>query len=192
MSLFEVITITLSVILGLSMSHILWSTIATVRVRHKLKLHWLPLFWAACIFLQHAYYWFAVYSIEQSIGGWSWSWYLQLLLLAVLLFAAGALILPPELQSADDLSQDFQEHGRLALIPFAAHQLLWVPTNFRMGDQVFPDDLLVPSNFVNFVLFALILVGFLGKRNLIQATAASLYLALLIWAQTTVWAPGVF
>ena len=192
MSLFEVITITLSVILGLSMSHILWSTIATVRVRHKLKLHWLPFFWAACIFLQHAYYWFAVYSIEQSIDGWSWSWYLQLLLLAVLLFAAGALILPPESQRADDLRQDFQQNGRLALIPLAAHQLLWVPTNFRMGNQIFPEDLLAPGNFVNFVLFALIVVGFYGKSIFVRAATASLYLAFLIWAQTTLWAPGVF
>jgi hypothetical protein len=192
MSLFEVITITLSVILGLSMGHMLWTTIAMVRARDRLSLHWLPFIWAASIFLQHAYYWFAVYSIDLAIDGWSYSLYLQLLLIAVLLFAAGALILPSESRHIDDLHQDFQRNGKLALIPFAAHQLLWLPTNLRTVSHFALEDFLVPGNFINLVLFALIVIGFFVKRGIAQAATAFLYLAFLIWAQTNLCAIGVF
>ena len=46
----------------------------------------------------------------------------------------GALVLPSESQQrVGDLLSDFRAHGRLALIPLAAYQLLWIPTNYRGG-----------------------------------------------------------
>lgn len=192
MTLFEIITITLSVILGLSMGHILWSTVALIRAREEVQLHWLPLSWAAGIFLQHSFYWFAAYSISLKIDDWTWAWYLQLLLLAILLFAAGAMILPTESKPVENLLQDFEKHGRLALIPLAAHQLLWFPTNFRANDAMsFPRDLLIPGNLVNIILILFIAIGFRTKSTTVHGIAVSVFLLVLIWAQSSLWSQDV-
>ena len=113
MSQFEVITITLSFVLGLSMSHLLWAAAAAVRARRDLRLRWLPFLWAACIFFVHVQYWFAAFAINTVIDQWTWSWYLQMLALGVLLFASGALVLPSESQQrSGDLLDDFRERWR--------------------------------------------------------------------------------
>ena len=109
MSQFEVITLTLSFVLGLSMSHLLWAAAAAVRARDSLRLHWLPFLWASCIFFVHIQYWFAAFTVDTIIDEWSWSWYLQMLALGVLLFASGALVLPSESQQrSGQLIDDFQ------------------------------------------------------------------------------------
>ena len=81
MSQFEVIAITLSLILGLSASHILWAAASAVRARNEFKLHWLPFVWAVCIFFQHISFFLGGQMIDLRIDSWSWSWYLHVLLL---------------------------------------------------------------------------------------------------------------
>lgn len=192
MDQFELVSISLSVILGLSMGHMLWSAASTVRARDRVELHWLPFAWAACIFLQHAHFWFSAFSINLAIEDWSWSWYLQILAHAVLLFAAGAVVLPTDSQLAGELREDFRRHGKLALVPFAAYQLLWFPTNFRSSGSLDPADLLLPGNLANFVLIALLVVGFRARKTAVEAGAVALFGAVLIWATTFAWAQNAF
>lgn len=192
MDQFEIVTITLSVILGLSMSHILWTGASAFRARRELKLHWLPFAWAVCIFLQHAHFWFSALSIDLELDAWTWSWYLQFLLLAVLLFAAGALILPSDSKRADDLLEDFQNHGRLALIPFVLYQLVWIPTNYRSTGSTELMYLFTPGNLANLVLITLLVIAFFAKKTIVHAAVVILFAAVLSWAQSFVWSPGVF
>ena len=186
MSQFDVITITLSFVLGLSMSHLLWSAASAVRARREFRLHWLPFAWAGCIFFVHVQYWFAAFSIDLGLEGWTWSWYLQVLLPGVLLFASGALVLPSESQQrVGDLVDDFRDHGRLGLLPLAAYYVLWIPTNFRMDGQLFHS-----GNLANVLLCSLVLVAFRAKSRSVQTGAILLFLAVLTWATFFVWAAG--
>jgi hypothetical protein len=182
----------LSVILGLSMSHILWTGASAVRARRELKLHWLPFAWAACIFLQHAHFWFSALSVDLSLDGWSWTWYLQFLLLAVLLFAAGALVLPSDSSRTDDLLEDFRAHGKISLVPFVLYQLVWIPTNFRAGGSTELIHLLDPGNLANLILITLLVIAFFAKRTFVHAVVVLLFALVLTWAQAFVWSPGVF
>ena len=184
MSQFELVTITLSFVLGLSMTHILGSAASAVRARKELVLHWLPFAWAGCIFLLHVQFWVAARDIDVNIDSWTWSWYLNALLLAVLLFASGALVLPTESQQRQGaLLEDFQEHGRLSLIPLAIYCFSWVPTSMRLGPSPF-----VSGNLAIMALSALALMGFLSRRPLVRSGTVLLFAAIQIWAMIFVWA----
>jgi hypothetical protein len=190
---FEIVLISLSIILGLSMGHMLWTAAAVVRYREQVELDWLPFAWAACIFLQHAHFWFSAFSVNLDIGTWTWTWYLQILAHAVLLFAAGALVLPTEAQLTGALRVDFEKHGRLALIPFVAYQLLWFPTNFRADQDVSQFiDLLRPGNLANFILIALLITGFRAKKRVLQSATVITFGLVLAWASTFAWAQNAF
>jgi hypothetical protein len=186
MSQFEVVTLTLSFVLGLSMSHLLWAAAAAVRARRDLRLHWLPFLWAACIFFVHVQYWFAVFAIDTIIDQWTWSWYLHMLALGVLLFASGALVLPSESQQrSGDLLDDFEEHGRLGLIPLAGYHFLWLPTAYRIDQATFE-----AGNYANLALTVLAVIGFTTKRVSIQWTSGVAFGLVVVWASVFVWTGG--
>ncbi|MBT8488555.1 MAG: hypothetical protein HKO77_01065 [Gemmatimonadetes bacterium] len=183
MSAFEVITIVLSLILGLSAGHILWSVASVVRARERLRMHWLPFAWAAAIFFQHASFFLGSLMIDRRIAAWAWSWYAHVLLLAVLLFASGALVLPSESEErVGNLLDDFRKHGRLALIPFAAYHLAWIVMNARLNGIQFDDGQLA-----NVLLLTVMGVGFWARSLRVQGLAALGFLALLTWANVFVW-----
>jgi hypothetical protein len=183
MTQFEVVTITLGFVLGLSMSHILWSAASAVRARHELDLDWVPFVWAGCVFLMHVGYWPFVYTVDLVIDQWTWWWYLHVLFLAVLLFASGALVLPSEeKQRLGSLANDFDEHGRLGLIPLALYCWLNVPTSVWLGNTVF-----VTGNYAIFGLGAVALIAFSSKRRVVQRVAALLFAVVEIWAMVFLW-----
>ena len=192
MDQFEVIATALSIIIGLGMSHLLWTASSAFRSREELRLHWIPLGWAACIFLQHANFLISAFAVDRDIGVWTYSWYLQILLQAVLLFSSGALVLPPESWRTPDLWADFEKHGRYGLLMFAAYQALWIPTNYR-ADPTMTDraGLLRPGNLLNFFLIALLLTGFVARRERVQGAAVLLALASLILGMTFAWSQNV-
>ena len=181
---FEVITVTLSFVLGLGMTHLLWSAASAVRARRDFDLHWLPFVWAACIFAQHASFFVTVLDIDNAIGTWSWSWYLHVLLLGILLFGSGALVLPSESQQRiGSLLEDFHTHGRLGLLCLAAYQFAWFPTNYRLNGT-----LMHVGNLINLALVILALVGYGSRRPKLEAAAALGFAFLLAMGISFVWA----
>ena len=185
MSLFEIITITLSFVLGISASHILWSTACAIRDRRHMRLHWIPLAWAGCIFMVHIQYWFAAYQTNALIEKWAWLPYLILLLLSILLFFAGALVLPRDSRHRpDSLFEDFQTDGRLGLMPLAAYHIAWIPTGWY-----FYDNAMEFENLVNIALFALVMTSLSTRNERLEAAVIISYAALFIYASVFMWAP---
>ncbi len=186
MSKFEVVTLTLSFVLGLSMSHLLWAAAAAFRARRHLRLHGLPFLWAACIFFVHVQYWFALFAIDRVVDHWTWSWYLQMLGLGILLFAGGALVLPSESQQrSGNLLDDFHEHGRYGLIPLAAYHLFWILTAYRMDQATFE-----AGNYPNLALAAFAFIGISSKRVSLQWVTAIAFGLIVVWASVFVWTGG--
>ncbi len=106
--------------------------------------------------------------------------------LGVLLFASGALILPSESQQrSGDLMEDFEEHGRLGLIPLAAYHLFWLPTAYRINQATFE-----AGNYANIALAALAIVGLTVRRTSIQWLSAVGFGLVVVWASTFVWTGG--
>ena len=185
MSLFEIITITLSFVLGISASHVLWSTACAFRDRRRMRLHWIPLAWAGCIFMVHIQYWFAAYQTDALIDEWSWLSYLILLSLSILLFFAGALILPRDsTQRPESLLEDFRLDGRLGLAPLAAYHALWLPTNWY-----FYGNYLGIESMINVVLFGLALTALWRMSARVQGVVVIAYAAVFTYASVFLWAP---
>lgn len=185
MSQFEIISLTLSLVLGLSISHMLWATASLIRARKRIQFHWLPFLWTACIFFHHVQFWFAAFDVNKEAETWTWSLYLNILFLGIALVLSGALVLPSESQEREGrLLDDFKEHGRLGLIPLACYQFFWIPTNIRIGA-----DLFSTGNIANIILTAFIVVGVVAQKKWLQYSAALLYAILLVWAVLFIWAP---
>ena len=90
-----------------------------------------------------------------------------------------------ELESG--LLEDFDSHGRYALIPVSLYLLLWIPVNRRFGVSWISEE-----NFFDVLLSALAAVAFLSKANRVRAVVSLAYLLVAIWAVFVVWSrPGV-
>ena len=188
MSELEVITLTLSLILGLSMAQLLSSVALAFRARRESRLHWIPLCWAMAIFLFHVQFWFVVYDLDSIVPAWTWDWYGPVLLLAVLLFMSGALVLPTrDRELAGGLLKDFDVHGKWALVPISIYLLMFIPMNVRMGNSWF-----ALANLPDVLLGVLAAVAFTTKRPGARGVSTVIYLIVTIWAVLFVWSePGV-
>ena len=115
MQLFSMITVILSIILGLGLATLLKSFVAMFRSRGQGYLHWMPLAWAVCIFIFQVQFWWALIEVQQLIHRWSLWQFLLLLILTLLLFLASALILPEKLEKNQKLLDEFHQDGQWAL-----------------------------------------------------------------------------
>ena len=131
---FRWITVVLSIILGLGITRLLSSVIAVFRSRLHSKIDWMPLTWAACIFLWQLQFWWAIIELRTLVASWTVVSFLSLVSLTLLLFVAAALVVPlSELREGERLRDSFERDGRWALLALSAYfalalltdQLLW-------------------------------------------------------------------
>ena len=185
MSKLDIVTLTLSLILGLSIAQILSAVAAAIR-GHRQHLDWIPMTWAAAIFLLHVQFWFAIVDIGTLTSEWSWDWYAPVLLTAVLLFLSGALVLPSrDHEWTLGMKADFERNGRFALIPFSLYMLVWIPINIRMSGWF------DPTNILNLVLVGLAALAFAQRTRRYRGIATAAYLVLVVFGMLFVWSrPG--
>jgi hypothetical protein len=189
MTEFELLAIPISLVLGLGITKMLSALAFTIRNRKQIRFHWLPVAWAAWIFLVCVQFFFYMWDLYEMEVPFTWGVFGPLLWHSILLFLAAGLILPGPgtREMPDHLLDDFQEHGRLALIPFTIVTLDAVVQNvFQFGDEWLGE-----ANVLNMVFIALVLIAFFTKKS-IRAMATLSLGALLIYGLTFVWSrPGV-
>lgn len=184
MSDFELITITFSFILGLGVAQILTATSAAVRKRREHPLHWLPLAFAASIFLFHIQYWFVLFDFDLNlITQWTWLTYGPFLAVAVILFLSGGLVLPSSgTEAQGSLINDFEKNGKLSLLFLAAYILAWVPANARANDSW-----LGPAVWVNIGMTVPLLATYYARNQTVRNLAAVLFFLAQAYAMLFVW-----
>ena len=186
---FELLAIPLSLILGLGITQILGEVVAAIRNRDNTRLHWLPLTWAAWIFLVHVQYFFYMWDLYELGVIWTWSQFGPALWHVTLLFLAAGLILPGPRERArnEHLIDDFQRHGRLALIPFALVTIDSILLNvFQYGDTWFGK-----ANIFNMIFVALVVTAFFTQGRW-RAVSTLVLGSVLAYGLIFVWsAPGV-
>ena len=100
-------------IVGLGVTRLLTSGVAVFRSRGSARLDWVPIAWAACVFIWQIQYWWAIIELADLHETWTLGDFLILLGLALLLFIAAALVLPhSELLDGSDLGESFKRDGR--------------------------------------------------------------------------------
>jgi hypothetical protein len=67
MTPFEFILVALSFVLGLGITRLLSSTVNIFRWRNELDIDWVPLVWAAVVFLFQIQYWWAIFELSEMV-----------------------------------------------------------------------------------------------------------------------------
>jgi len=94
---------------------------------------------------------------------------------AVILFPAGALVLPTrEVRVPGGLIDDFDVHGRLALLPVAGYFLGWLVPNAKMKGSMF-----ILPNLMNVVPAGLTIVAFVAGRRPLRGWVTAGFVLLL-------------
>ncbi|TDG11816.1 hypothetical protein E2F43_15710 [Seongchinamella unica] len=108
MSLFEYLSVFLSVIMGLGVTHILAGLSKTIHYRRTLKLFWVHTLWAINILIYIVIIWWGMFWWSKQVD-WSFFEFLLLLLYAIALFLAASLLFPWELPKDFDFEVHFTQ-----------------------------------------------------------------------------------
>jgi hypothetical protein len=170
---FELITITFSFILGLGVAQILRSVANVVREKDQFRL--------LAFMIQ---FWFALFVVDSFFDSWTWPVYIILLSLAIIIFLAGATVLPaPASQRTTDLIDDFNYRGKISLLFFAAYFLGWdVLAVMFWGPRM---GLLAA---VNIAMAALSIAANVIERPRVREFLHGALIALTIYGMIYVWA----
>ena len=186
MAEFELVIIVLSFIVGFGVNEILSSFVTIARHPDRERVDWIAVAWAMAILVHQFQFWFGTLYVEQALG-LSVSVFWLFILLAVLLYLAGGMILPPRRggsQSSD--GDDFDRTGSRALIPLTSYTAIAVIVNGATGL-----GWTQPPVTLNVVLSLLSLTALMTGRLPVRAAATITYLAVLFWGILFVWSrPG--
>jgi hypothetical protein len=177
MDTFRWISVTISMILGLGVARLLTGTVAVFHVRHRVKIDWLPLVWAASIFVQHIDFWWSLQELSVLVPKWWLGGFFLLVGLTLSLFLAAALVLPSSTIAEEESLRGFFEHdGRWALLALSIFNALAIVANTVLWSE----SLLSASSALNLVLSVLPIIALLGSRRVLAAiTLAYLVVSLL-------------
>lgn len=176
METFRWISVILSMILGLGIARLLASAVAIFRARGSATLDWVPMVWAAAIFIQQIAFWWSLEEAASRLPAWTLPVFLMLVLLVLALFLAASLVLPGEMSAGDRLESHFHRDGRWALLALAAFNLVVIVADW----VIWGSGPLSEAVRINVALTVVPLAGFLGSRR-VQAIAALAYMAIIIW-----------
>ncbi|CAA9346613.1 MAG: hypothetical protein AVDCRST_MAG68-3952 [uncultured Gemmatimonadetes bacterium] len=93
MTPFEHLSVLISIVLGLGLTHLLASLHRLIQARGRVRLYWLPLLWTALIFVSLIEWWWAAFGLRQETV-WNFFYFLFILLSPVSLYLAAAFVLP--------------------------------------------------------------------------------------------------
>jgi len=137
MSPFEFVTVLVSVIVGLAVTHLLSGLGRAVHLREKASLWWVHLAWTATVFVYLTLHWWALFYLkDESI--WNYWVYLYILLHSVLLFFLAVLLYRPDPDGVIDPRTTFATNRRWFFVVFAMALLADIGTTAIEGNLWHP------------------------------------------------------
>lgn len=179
MTIFEFVSVAISIILGLGVARLLSGGLDLFRHRQTTRLHWVPVLWAFLIFWTQLEFWWSLFFVSQSLDVWTHGDFLVTIAFTVALFAAGSLVLPTEWEGDSlDLLDFFHREGRWGVAAFGVAFLIAFPLNARL----FGVPVLIPMNLllVGQVLAISALVVRPSTRKTVPLTLAFVGLHLVV------------
>lgn len=133
MTIFEYVTVAISIVLGLGVAQLLSGALEVVRARRHTRLHWIPITWALSIFWIQLEFWWSLFGLSEDADVWTHGNFLLAIATSLCLFAAGSLILPRRWpQGGGDLMAYFDADGWTGVAAFALFNLCALPLNSRL------------------------------------------------------------
>ncbi len=185
MSLFEFVLVMVSLVLGLGVTHLLQGISLVVRHRRTMKVDWVPLTWAATLFLLVASNWWATWDFREV--HWSFPTFFFVMVEPAVLYLAMTLLLPVD--AADQHAESFEQ----VRVPFMSlmivFQIMTSWDGWLLGTEAFMD----PLRWVQVALIAIFATSaFLSRRSL-QGMTAVVTLVLVIFGNFVLrFLPGAF
>lgn len=170
MDAFGYVSVILSVVIGLGLSHLLTGIAELVKNRRRVKFYWVHLIWVGLIFVGHIFLWWTMWNLRL-VRDWNFFSFLLLLLAPVLLYVAAAL-LTPKVDSDDrvDLRQYFYENHSAFFGVTAAFTALMSAENWLLTGRMAPARVTI----VFAVWFTLLCVSAIVKNTRYHAAVALL------------------
>ena len=106
MTPFEHLSVLISMVIGLGLTHLLSGLHQLVLARRRVRLHWLPLAWMALMFLGQMEWWWASFGWRRQVE-WNFFYFLFVLLSPITMYLAVTFVLP-DLQ--DGAFCDLRQH----------------------------------------------------------------------------------
>jgi hypothetical protein len=111
MSSFEYLSVLVSIILGLGLTHLLSSARDLIQQRAGIHFHWLPLVWAALILLSQIEWWWGLFEVRARTE-WNFFSFLFLLLSPVSMYLTAGIVLPQGADGVRDLQRYYFDNHR--------------------------------------------------------------------------------
>ena len=101
---FEYLTILISVVIGLALTHLLTNLIRIIHNLEHVKPYWVHLMWSATIVLWTISYWWFTFSMS-TVREWTLGLFAFVMIYAVLLYVLMALLFPEDIEKEQDYEQ---------------------------------------------------------------------------------------
>ena len=136
MTIFEFVTVAISIIFGIAISRLLSAGIELFRHRDSVELSWIPVVWAVDIFWLLIVLWWQIFSISQAKDEWTFSDFNLTVAIIVVLYIASSLILPSRYEDQGfSLYGHFKREGRWGIAAYVIFFIIVIPWNWRMWGE---------------------------------------------------------
>lgn len=137
MSIFEFISVAISIILGLSIARLLSAAIDLVSHRENVSLYWVPLTWALVMFSLLVIFWWQLFGANQFRDEWAFVDFVLAIACTVSMYIACGLILPRHWPDHRiDLYEYYLKDGRWGVAAYSLFYLLVIPYNVRLYGEM--------------------------------------------------------
>jgi hypothetical protein len=133
---FGYVSVVLSVIIGLGISHLLGGVVDLLKSRQRVRFFWLHALWMAQTFVGHVFLWWTMWNLRL-LAEWNFIVFLLILLPPVLLYVSASLLVPKvEPTGAIDLRQAFEENRTPFYAVMAAFHVLMPVENWMFSGHL--------------------------------------------------------
>ncbi|MET0746128.1 MAG: hypothetical protein ABWY78_22355 [Microvirga sp.] len=171
------VSVTMSLLVGLSMTRLLTGLVAIFRARDRAELDWIPIAWTLVMLVTLLETWMSLNFLPKLEETFSFGEYLGLGGTMMLLYAAAALLLPPgEIGKGESLKTYFSEEGRFALPIYALFLSAGAIVNVRMLQA----PVMAPWLALDIPLIILPIVVFVARSRRAESIVTGIYVPLFI------------
>lgn len=158
------ISVIMALVLGLGITRLLTAAVGLFKARRRISMDWLPLAWAAALFVTQLQFWWALGDLAVTTNKFPFLEFVALVTLPLMLFLTAALLLPFGEEPAS-LRAYFEADGKWALVALS----LFFAGAFITNWKLFEATPVAAWGLVNVLLIALPLIVALSRSRTVQA-----------------------
>lgn len=132
MEIFEYVSVTISIVLGLALARLLSMASELVVARRSIQFHWIPITWAITLFCLIIIVWWQLFLLTQVLDGWRFWDFTIVVLMTLPIYLASSLILPNAFDDEQtDLLAYFMQHGKWGVGAYVAFLVTGLLANYQ-------------------------------------------------------------